>query len=538
MSTPKKKIVEYERALIYCRVSSQRQVTDGHGLDSQELRCVHRAEYLKLKVAKVFPDEGISGGLFGRPAMQELIAFLDAHPNEKFVIIFDDLKRFARDVEVHLKLKTELVTKRAVKLECLNFNFEDSPIGRAVETIMAATAQLEREQNAEQVKNKMKSRLEAGYWPFDYPPGLTNLKDPVHGKLLAPHEPKASIVRQVLEGFAKDRFSNQTEVQEFLEQNNFFHRHRGKKVHLEQVKRMLTNVLYAGYIEYPKWGVAFRKGHHDGLISIDTFQQIQDKLNGKVKLYARMKDRQDLPVRGFVLCNECGKPYTASFTKKHRENKDVYKVGYYRCRNSECPKFNKGVRQDILENQFIKMLKDVEPTPQALELTKAIVLDVWHKKVGEFASSGAKLKNEITEIDKSIDLYLDRLNKTTSDEVIKVYEEKITGLKKQKTILEDSLGKRQHAPVSFETALDVVCEFVKSPIKLWGSDDFADKKLVHRLVFEASVSYTHGFGFETAKISLPFEVFRLIGASNSRLVEMPGVKPGSKTCSASNCSQD
>ncbi len=56
--------VSITKCLIYCRVSSQRQVIEGHGLDSQEQRCRIFANQNNYEVVKVFPDEGISGGLF------------------------------------------------------------------------------------------------------------------------------------------------------------------------------------------------------------------------------------------------------------------------------------------------------------------------------------------------------------------------------------------------------------------------------------------------------------------------------------------
>jgi DNA invertase Pin-like site-specific DNA recombinase len=41
-------------------------------------------------------------------------------------VIFEDLNRFSRDVEVHSKLKREF-KKRGVELKCPNFTFEDTP---------------------------------------------------------------------------------------------------------------------------------------------------------------------------------------------------------------------------------------------------------------------------------------------------------------------------------------------------------------------------------------------------------------------------
>src|SRR5438105_3151422 len=97
-------LIKNMNALIYCRVSSERQVREGHGLDSQEKRCRDFATSKGYQIIKTFPDQGISGGLFERPAMKELISYLDTHPSEKFVIIFDDLSRFARDVKIHIQL--------------------------------------------------------------------------------------------------------------------------------------------------------------------------------------------------------------------------------------------------------------------------------------------------------------------------------------------------------------------------------------------------------------------------------------------------
>ena len=97
------------RAIIYCRVSSARQKEEGHGLESQEHRCRQYAQLHGYEVEAVFPDDASGGGDFmKRPGMVALLSYLDAKPNENFVIIFDDLKRFARDREFHFKLKAAL----------------------------------------------------------------------------------------------------------------------------------------------------------------------------------------------------------------------------------------------------------------------------------------------------------------------------------------------------------------------------------------------------------------------------------------------
>ncbi|GEM_PF-5377430 len=93
-----------KEALIYCRVSSLKQLK-GSGLDSQEHRCKQHAVSKNYPVAATFFDN-VSGGLdlMERPAMQDLLAYLDrqAGTGKRFVVILDDHKRFAPQSDTNM----------------------------------------------------------------------------------------------------------------------------------------------------------------------------------------------------------------------------------------------------------------------------------------------------------------------------------------------------------------------------------------------------------------------------------------------------
>ena len=100
MSPPAQTEDRTTKAVIYCRVSSKKQVSEGAGLESQEHRCREYAQAQGYEVEAVFPDDASGGGDFmNRPGMVALLAYLEARSDTDFVIIFDDLKRFARDIE-------------------------------------------------------------------------------------------------------------------------------------------------------------------------------------------------------------------------------------------------------------------------------------------------------------------------------------------------------------------------------------------------------------------------------------------------------
>ena len=206
-----------DAALIYCRVSSKKQDDEGSGLESQEHRCRERAHQLGCEVEAIFPDTMTGeGDYMKRPGMVALLAYLGAQTEKTYVVIFDDLKRFARDVEFYRKLR-RILKQHGALVNCLNFKIEDTPEGKFIETIIAAQGELEREQNARQVVQKMKARVEQGFWVFRAPVGYEYIKAKGGGKELILNEPLASIVKEALEGYACGRFQTQAEVKRFLE---------------------------------------------------------------------------------------------------------------------------------------------------------------------------------------------------------------------------------------------------------------------------------------------------------------------------------
>lgn len=509
-----------QKAVIYCRVSSPRQVKEGHGLDAQESRGRAYAEQHGYEVVKVFREEGISGGLLDRAAMQEMLVFLEQQPlDQETVVIIDDLKRWARDVQGHFMLKTAIYSRNA-RLESPTHRFDDSPEGKFVETVLAGAAELERNQNKRQVVKNMKARLEAGYWVFDYPPGFKYKKVAGHGKLLVRDEPKATIVAHVLEEFASGRMQQQTDVQRYLESRSFQHRRKHKGVHLEQVKRLLTQPLNAGYLELPKWGVKRMKAKHKGLISFATYERIQERLQEQEKAPHRKDLNKDFPLRGFVFCSACKKPYTASWVKGRNKS-----FPYYRCNTKDCALHNKSIKRDIIEKKFAAMLKKMKPQPQILDLTKAIVLDVWKNETANVQRVLQTREDRLKEIADKIEMYFERIDQASNNTVIRGYEAKIEELESEKLRIGENIGKMKKGGVSFETAVALVFDFVKNPSKIWKKGDLAEQRIVLRLVFSAPLYYQRETGFETASLSLPFALSGMVGVEKSKLVELRGLEP-------------
>jgi site-specific DNA recombinase len=518
MKTNMKPAAEYVRAIIYPRVSSERQVNEGTGLESQAYRCIQYAESLGLKVAETFKDEGVSGALLQRPGFKSLLTFLDSHAEEKFIVVIDDISRLARDLKVYLQLKTEL-TKRGAMIKSPNFNFEDTPEGIFIENIIASKAQLDRQQNKRQVMQKMKACLERGRWAFNPPPGLKNVKG-----MLQPVEPFATIYRDAIKKYASFELNTFETVQRFILSQ---YREHGiqRTLSLSGAIRILKNPLYCGYMEYQPWGISLRKAEHAGFISYQTFCAVQNRIANVAKPRLRKDYSEDFPVRGYALCEACKKPFTAAWFKGKQE-----RFPYYLCKTIGCPLKNKMTPKTELEDHLVNLLGQSAPQPDILDLVGAVLSDTWQSRQSAQAKLRLDKDRQIAELEAQNKTYFQRIGKTTSDTIVAGYEQQIEDNEKQIANLKQDLRKVKYNQKSFQTTTKVVLDYIKNPVEQWESGKFYKLRLLLGMYFGDKVVYEQKAGFQTPELPLILAISRDKTTTKNDLVEMPRVKLGSSDC--------
>ena len=381
-----------------------------------------------------------------------------------------------------------------MKLLCPNFNFEDTPTGRAVEIIMAATAQLEREQNAEQVKNKMKARLEIGFWPFNPPPGLKNVKG-----FLTAHQPYAQIFKDAIEKYRSFELNTYEAVQKFIE-NEYSKQTINKKISLNGVFRILTNPLYCGHIEYEPWGITLNKGAHEGFITYETYQAVQQRILNGSKPRLRKDYNEDFPIRGYALCNECRLPMTAGWFKGNGG-----KVAYYLCKTKDCLRHNKTTPRKNIDDSFIKLLEQVSPDDDLLNYAEAILQDLWKSRSQNeklYKISIQKKIDELGQKNKGLFKRIEKISSSASEVLINGYEKQIIGNENEIKELDKDSAKIKYSPSELQTATREVFSYIENPLFQWQSGKYLKQRLLLSMYFEKKISYHPELGFQTNELPL------------------------------------
>ncbi|MFC7702873.1 zinc ribbon domain-containing protein [Plastorhodobacter daqingensis] len=136
---------------------------------------------------------------------------------------------------------------------------------------------------------------------------------------------------------------------------------------------------------------------------------IQKRLKTTAKAPARKDISADFPLRGFVLCNDCGKPLTACWSQGKNQ-----KYPYYLCPTKGCESYRKSIKRDELEGEFEGVLQRLEPSETMFGLVKAMFKDAWNMRLQQGAEATKSLKESVRSIEKQIDQLLDRIVEATS----------------------------------------------------------------------------------------------------------------------------
>jgi site-specific DNA recombinase len=130
------------------------------------------------------------------------------------------------------------------------------------------------------------------------------------------------------------------------------------------------------------------KGIHEPIISEGLFHEVQNVLDGRKPVHPSVHAaKEELPLRGFLLCRKCGCKLTGSASKGRGG-----KYFYYHC-TSKC---GERYRAEVANADFLIELKKSLPDEEDIVFFESIAAD-YYKKTGKAKSVNLK------EIDDAIE---------------------------------------------------------------------------------------------------------------------------------------
>ncbi len=331
-------------AAIYTRVSSQRQVDEGHSLAAQKKDCERFVESRGWTLGRVYTDEGVSGGKQSRPELDALTAAIRA--GEVGVLVSPWMDRIGRSA-AHNQALYELFDSAGIKLWTADGKQYDgdSAAGKLTRNAMAMAAQFERDSISERVRASNPGKAERGSYhggpvPFGYELGDDG------GLVIC--ESEAKWLRLMFKRYAYEGASFHALAQEFKREGVATRRGgawRGKSISLR-----LENDIYIGKVS------GGHDGKHTPLIDADTWSAVQTRLAATKALQANGRGKRSanhLLDHGMLKCS-CG------VTMKPA----VYQYGkmVYKCRAAsegiDCTTAQKPLPQEKIDGALLTYLSE------------------------------------------------------------------------------------------------------------------------------------------------------------------------------------
>ncbi|MEE4236045.1 MAG: recombinase family protein, partial [Anderseniella sp.] len=273
------------RCAIYTRKSSEEGLDqDFNSLDAQHEACAAYIASQKHEgwrmLSSRYDDGGISGGTLERPALQRLLADIDAGHVDMVVVYKID--RLTRSLADFAKLVERLEAARCSFVSVTQAFNTSSSMGRLTLNVLLSFAQFEREVTAERIRDKIAASKKKGLWMGGLPPiGYDPHPDPTRRELVV-NDAEADVVRQIFNLYLGEGCLNAaTRAAAKAGLRSKQHKFRsgrtqgGNVFSRGQIHKLLTNPVYIGLIRHKDKTFP---GTHPAIIEQETWNQVQSRL--------------------------------------------------------------------------------------------------------------------------------------------------------------------------------------------------------------------------------------------------------------------
>jgi site-specific DNA recombinase len=530
-----------KKAVIYARVSSDLQKKEGT-IESQILELKKQVEKNGDVLIEEYIDEGLSGAILDRPAMNKLRE--DLKVKDKFdVIYFLNADRIAREVTYQTIIISEIIKyKKDVIIN--GKDYKNDPENKFTLTVLGAVAELERAKITErtgrgrQLKIRQGVIMAPGSQIFGYDHHKKSDSSPAYYTV---NEKEAEVVKLIYSKYLEGKMGVGG-ICRYLDEIGYTKKKGSKNWYLTQVKKMLKQEMYMGIRYYNKYRTETSpKGKYKmvkrpreewvgvkvpAIISEEDFQRVQEKLKWNKEKYRNPYKVQLLSnITHCGYCNHRGFGYRRYYRDTRYEVSKLFILEYYKCQYREryrkmfskgsgrpkCP--NKDIRAHILEDHVFKMMYEYMRDPDILSNH----MDFFQRKTRKELD---KVVNDISEIDKEIE----RENQKKKILLAKYLEQDIESseystksleldhhiqmlkLKKQELIQNTPL---LHKKDVVENAVKQYTQYISTTLP--NLTDFDSKrefllKNISKVIFQLEKVEIQGFVTISNEIKLPFSI--------------------------------
>lgn len=374
-----------KHAVIYARVSTQRQADDGVSMESQIEQCRIKARALGSEVVEVFRDDGVSGRTDKRPGFQAALAYCAAHRVSHLVCW--STSRFGRNLEEALKNTKQLLewgTRAAYVHQDIDL---DTDAGWMLGVMTGMMDEIYSRNVARDTLRSMITASRDGFFvggraPFGYQIDKVGKRSK-----LGLHEDHAAIVRKMYELALNESLGAQSVA---LRMNAAGLLRNGKTWSKNSVMLILKNPSYMGVRLFNQIKFKTRENKpaeevvqvasHPAIVSKEDFEKVQAMMKERSPHEVGGTAKSCFVFTGLLTCGICGQ--ALQITNGTGRNGSLY--NYYGCLAHKKGKVRCSLRNFPAEKFDGWMIDELLDKVLTVEVAKQVI-DSIHANAGKWA---------------------------------------------------------------------------------------------------------------------------------------------------------
>jgi len=379
-----------QRNQVRCAVYTRKSTEDGLEQDFNSLDAQRESAEAYIASQKAegwvclpdrYDDGGYTGGNMDRPALQRLLADIQAGKIDCVAVykvdrISRSLMDFARMMEVFEQHSVSFVSVTQ------HFNTATS-MGRLMLNVLLSFAQFEREIISERTRDKIAAARRKGKWSGGAPVlGYDILREPGGSKLIVNPE-EAERLRQIFELYIERNSILQTirRLDELGWVNKAWTTTKGRQrggrpFDKSTLFKLLTNVTYLGKVTYKD---QIYDGEHEAIVDEALFRNVQAVLRHNHNTGgAFVRNKYGALLKGLVRCKACGCAMSHHFATQKGKRYRYYvcvkaqKRGWANC---PAPSLPAGELEEFVVNQVRAVGRDDRLVMEAIRQTQRRLQD-------------------------------------------------------------------------------------------------------------------------------------------------------------------
>lgn len=451
-------------AIIYTRVSTKEQADNNLSLETQKKYCLEFAEKRGLVIRSYFGGTYESAQTDERREFKTMLSFVRKH-NISLIIVYC-IDRFSRSGADAIAIVAKLRKKGIFVLSVTQPTDIETPIGQFYQNIQLVFSQYDNELRKEKCITGLKERLSRGYWVGKAPLGYAHIHDMENKPTIVINE-QGMLLQKAFYWKVQEHLTN-TEITQRLKA-------LGVKVSMQRLTEIFRNPFYCGIIAHNLLDEPV-KGVHEPMVSEEIFLKANQIVNKAPHNYKHQAVNDNLSLKRFVKCKQCGVPFTGYLVK----NKNKH---YYKCNNPHC---KSNISKDKLHEHFRQLLSSFRVDKCLIELLKKQLKFVFEHFCKTDTSEYAVLRKRQSETEQKIHRLKERFVVGELDK--ELYEQFLIKFEEEKNNIQKSINS-----LNGENDFNNLVKFAEKAChhlpELWNAGNYEQKQRLQSFLFPKGLLY-------------------------------------------------